>query len=103
MNLENQKLYEDLKKQHTEEKGSCPVAFAITQLIKRAIEDKTYKIYYGGGYEHKTENRIKKYDVVAWFNFPGDPFFQVCLNNEEGDFCELFNANADCSLNKKLL
>ena len=103
MNLENQKLYEEFKKQHTEDGGKHPEAFAMTELIKKAIIDKSYKIYYGGGYEHKTENSIKKYDVVAWFNFGGDAFFQICMNNEEGDSCDLWNAKADGTFEKKIM
>jgi hypothetical protein len=75
----------------------------MTELIRQAIIDKTYKQYTGGGYEYRTENRIQNYDVVVWFNFGGDAFFQICMDNSEGDSCVLWNSNAECEFMKKVL
>ena len=45
----------------------------------------------------------KNYDVVVWFNFGGDAFFQICMDNSEGDSCVLWNSNAECTFAKKVL
>ena len=102
VNLDNKSLYEELKQQHINDGGKCGDAYAITELIKNAIINRNYKIYYGGGYEHKTNNKIKVFDVVVWFNLGGDATFQVCLDNSEGDCCDLWNSNADCKFEKKV-
>ena len=103
INSENKTLYEKLKQQHIDDGGEHADAYAMTELIRQAIVDKTYKQYTGGGYEYRTENRIKKYDVVVWFNFGGDAFFQICMDNSEGDSCVLWNSNAECEFMKKVL
>jgi len=103
VNLENKTLYEKLKQQHLEDGGEHADAYAMTELIRQAIIDKTYKQYTGGGYEYRTENRIQNYDVVVWFNFGGDAFFQICMDNSEGDSCVLWNSNAECEFMKKVL
>jgi len=93
-NLENKTFFEELKQQHINDGGKCPEAFAITELIENAIRNKNYKIYCGGGgYEYNTENEIKKFDIVVWFSWGGDPHFQVCIDNSEGDSCILINFN----------
>ena len=102
-NLENKTLYEKLKQQHIDDGGEHADAYAMTELIRQAIIDKTYKQYTGGGYEYRTENRIQNYDVVVWFNFGGDAFFQICMDNSEGDSCVLWNSNAECEFMKKVL
>lgn len=101
VNSENKVLYFKLQQQHIDDGGKHPDAFAMTELIKQAIINKTYKHYSGGGYEHGTENRIKIYDVVVWFNFGGDAFFQICTDNLEGDSCELQNSNEECTFERK--
>lgn len=103
VNLENKTLYEKLKQQHIDDGGEHADAYAMTELIRQAIIDKTYKQYTGGGYEYRTENRIQNYDVVVWFNFGGDAFFQICMDNSEGDSCVLWNSNAECEFMKKVL
>ena len=103
VNLENKTLYEKLKQQHIDDGGEHADAYAMTGLIRQAIIDKTYKQYTGGGYEYRTENRIQNYDGVVWFNFGGDAFFQICMDNSEGDSCVLWNSNAECEFVKKVL
>ena len=103
INSENKTLYEKLKQQHIDDGGEHADAYAMTGLIRQAIIDKTYKQYTGGGYEYRTENRIQNYDVVVWFNFGGDAFFQICMDNSEGDSCVLWNSNAECEFMKKVL
>ena len=103
INSENKTLYEKLKQQHIDDGGEHADAYAMTGLIRQAIIDKTYKQYTGGGYEYRTENRIQNYDVVVWFNFGGDAFFQICMDNSEGDSCVLWNSNAECEFVKKVL
>ena len=103
INSENKTLYEKLKQQHIDDGGEHADAYAMTELIRQAIIDKTYKQYTGGGYEYRTENRIQNYDVVVWFNFGGDAFFQICMDNNEGDSCVLWNSNAECEFMKKVL
>ena len=103
INSENKTLYEKLKQQHIDDGGEHADAYAMTELIRQAIIDKTYKQYTGGGYEYRTENRIQNYDVVVWFNFGGDAFFQICMDNSEGDSCVLWNSNAECEFMKKVL
>ena len=103
INSENKTLYEKLKQQHINDGGEHADAYAMTELIRQAIINKTYKQYTGGGYEYRTENRIQNYDVVVWFNFGGDAFFQICMDNSEGDSCVLWNSNAECEFRKKVL
>lgn len=103
INSENKTLYEKLKQQHIDDGGEHADAYAMTELIRQAIIDKTYKQYTGGGYEYRTENRIQNYDVVVWFNFGGDAIFQICMDNSEGDSCVLWNSNAECEFMKKVL
>ena len=79
-----------------------PDAYAITELIKEAIINKNYIIYAGGGYETNTNKRIELYDVVVWFNFGGDAFFQICIDNSDGDFCTLVNSNNKCEILKTI-
>ena len=102
-NQENETLYKKLKQQHIDDGGEHADAYAMTETIRQAIIDKTYKQYSGGGYEYRTENRIQNYDVVVWFNFGGDAFFQICMDNNEGDSCVLWNSNAECEFMKKVL
>lgn len=95
-NIRNESFFSELQKQHINDGGKQPDAFAITEVIRRAIIEKTYKHYNGGGYEYNTNIPILKYDVVVWFSLGGDPFFQLCLDNSEGDSCTLYNSNSDC-------
>jgi len=93
-NTENQKLYEKAKKFHTDDNGEAPEEYALTELIKKSIADRDYKIYYGGGYDVNAEP-ILNYDVVVWFSVAGDPYFMVCKDNSEGDYCDLYRCNTD--------
>jgi len=101
INLKNKKLYNNLKQEHIKDGGKCSDAYAMTALIEKAIKNKKYKLYSGGGYD-VDQKRIKIFDVVVWFNFAGDPHFQMCADNSEGDFCELINATPDCKFEKNL-
>ena len=103
VNEENKALYEKFMKEHTGNGGQIPEQCALSELVKYAIENKNYKIYYGGGYEHKTKNDIKNYDVVVWFSMAGDPYFMVCMDNSEGDSCDLYRCNSDCKIEKKII
>ena len=100
INQENKTLYEKLKQQHIDDGGEHPDAYAMTELIRQAIIDKTYKHYTGGGYN--IEQKIQNFDVVVWFNFGGDAFFQICMDNSEGDSCVLYNSNVECEFMKKI-
>lgn len=102
-NQENKTFYEKLKKEHIDDGGKHPDAYAMTELIRQTIIDKTYKQYNGGGCEYRTETRIQNFDVVVWFNFGGDAFFQICMDNSEGDYCVLYNSNDQCEFIKKVL
>ncbi len=102
-NIANEEYYEVLKQDHIHDGGKHPEEYALTELIKKAIIDKTYKHYSGGGYEYRTENIIKNYDVVVWFNYGDDAYFQVCLDNSEGDSCVLWSSNAKCEILKKIM
>jgi len=86
--------------EHTKDGGKIPQKYALTELVKECIISKDYKIYFGGGYEYGTKNAINKYDVVCYINMTGDPFFMVCMDNEDGDFCTLFCCNSDCEFEK---
>lgn len=56
-----------------------------------------------GGYEADTEDEIKQFDVVVSFNLGGDPFFQMCLDNSDGDTCKLINSNEECEFVMKYI
>ena len=58
-NQENKMLYEKLKREHIDDGGKYPDAYAMTELIRQAIISKTYKQYTGGGYEYRTEKKYK--------------------------------------------
>lgn len=68
--------------------------YALTEIIAEAIKDKTYKVYYGGGY-YPDETEILKYDIVCWFNLSNDPFFMMCVDISEGDECNLIRYTKD--------
>ena len=102
VNLENQELYKNYRESHIADDGKHPDAAAITELIKNAIEDKTYKVYHGGGY-YPDETPVKVYDVVVYFTWGCDPYFMVCLDNSDGDACELYRSNSDAKFEKTLL
>lgn len=101
VNEENEKKFKQFKEEHIKDGGENAIAYAITELIKDSLINKTYKLYSGGGYESNSENPIKKFDVVIWFSFGGDPFIQVCFDNSEGDSCLLINSNPQCTLMSK--
>jgi hypothetical protein len=103
VNLENKNLYEEYKKFHINDGGKNPDGYAMSELIKQSIEKRNYLIYYGGGYEYKSENRINKYDVVVTFNWGGDPTFMICMDNSDGDACELWNSDDKGWFSKKLM
>jgi hypothetical protein len=96
-NEENRKYYEDRKQFHINDNGTAPEEFAVTELIKRSIADRDYKIYYGGGSDVNA-NRVLNFDVVVWFSLAGDPYFMVCMDNSEGDECDLYRCNIDGEL-----
>lgn len=94
VNEENKLLFEASKLKHIEEGGKCPNEFAVTELIKQAIVNKSYHLYRGQG-RNEDDAFTKKFDVVVWFTWARDPEFMVCLDNEEGDQCDLYNCNKD--------
>lgn len=97
----NKFVYEKYEQQHLKDNGKAPEEFAITQLIKLAIETKNYKVYNGGGiYPDKTS--VKNFDVVVWFTMGGAPEFMVCLDNSEGVHCRLYNCDTEGNLFFKL-
>lgn len=98
--MTNNDIFHSHKDFHTNDGGQHPDAYAITEMIKQSVLDKTYKIYYGGGYEHKTDNPILKYDVVAMFSIGGDPTFLMCIDDTEGDQCDLVKSNPECTFEK---
>lgn len=103
LNEINKVKYERYRNFHIDDGGKFPDDYAITELIKQSILDKDYKIYYGGGYEANTHNEIKQFDIVVTFNWGGDPFFQMCLDNSDGDACKLINSNDKCEFITKYL
>lgn len=103
INEQNKSKYAEYKAFHIEDGGKYPDAYAVTELIRQSILNKDYKIYYGGGYEAKTESEIKQFDVVVTFNYGGDPLFQMCVDNSDGDACKLINSNEDCTFVVKYL
>jgi hypothetical protein len=102
-NISNMLHYHELMDEHIKDGGKYPVPYALTGLIEDAIKTKTYKIYSGGGYEHNTTKSIDNYDVVVFFTYGGDPNFMVCVDNSEGDCCELNRSNKECRIIKKLI
>jgi hypothetical protein len=101
-NETNKKIYEISKKKHTEEGGKAPIAYALTQIIKKSIKERDYKIYKGGGpYGINHEWILKKFDVVVTFTLGGDPEFWVVMDHD-GDFCDLYRSNEKGELEKKM-
>lgn len=98
----NQKKYEEYKIKHINDGGKHPDAYAITEIIKHSILNRDYRIYFGGGYD-KSGDEIKLYDVVVSFNLGGDSFFQMCVDNLDGDTCKLVNSNSECEFIIKYL
>lgn len=96
-NKPNKALFESLKEFHTGDGGQAPDEYAITELIKKSIINRDYKIYNGGGYD-VNEKPIMNFDVVVYFNLPNDPFFMVCMDNSDGDTCDLYRCNEDGEL-----
>lgn len=103
VNLENKELYEFYEKRHVDDGGRFPREYAMTELVNHAILTKNYKVYHGGGYEHRSENRIKNYDVVVCFTFANDPYFMICFDNSEGDSCVLYRCNDKCKIETKTI
>lgn len=103
LNEINKVKYEEYRIFHINDGGKFPDDYAITELIEQSILNKDYKIYYGGGYEANTHDEIKQFDVVVTFNWGGDPFFQMCLDNSDGDACLLINSNDKCEFVTKYL
>lgn len=93
MNIENKNLYEDFYNKHINENGTVPIQYAITELIRNSIINRTYKLYLGGGYEYHSNREIKKYDIIAYFTMGGDPVFMMCKDNSDGDCCEFICTN----------
>ncbi len=93
INKDNELVYTNYKDFHIKDGGEAPEEYALTELVKNAIIHKYYKIYYGGGYEYRTEEPIKRFDVVCYFTLFGDPYFMVCLDNSEGDCVYLTRCN----------
>jgi len=89
-NKENEELFNKFKQKHLDEGGHAPKESAITNLIKHAIENKSYRTYERGGF-YPEGDIVNKYDVVVWFTWGGDPEFMVCLDHD-GDFCDLYGA-----------
>ena len=98
----NKEKFEKHKKFHIDDDGKHPEAYAVTEIIRESILNRDYKIYYGGGYD-KDGDEIKVYDVVVTFNWGGDPFFQMCVDNSDGDACKLVNSNPECTFVQKYL
>ena len=103
VNKINKAKYEEYRNFHINDGGKFPDDYAMSELIYQSILNKDYKIYYGGGYEADTEDEIKQFDVVVSFNLGGDPFFQMCLDNSDGDTCKLINSNEECEFVMKYI
>jgi hypothetical protein len=106
INEENYGRFIFFRNEHIHNGGKFPLEAALTELVKICILERNYKIYYGGGYEyhkHKEFSSINVYDVVCYFGLTGDPYFMVCMNNEQGDCCELSRCNSDCMIESKLI
>ncbi len=102
INFDNKQKFEEYKIQHTNDGGLYPDAYAVTEIIKESILNRNYKIYFGGGYG-KSGDEIKLFDVVVTFSLGGDPFFQMCVDNSDGDACKLINSNSECEFLIKYL
>ena len=101
INTKNQELFIKYQQEHIADEGKVPVAYAVTELIQYAIDNKIYKKYSGGGYEHRTKNRIKNFDVVYWLDFHRDPHFDMCIDNSEGDSCDLIHSDSNGNVLKR--
>lgn len=90
INEENYKLFEELKAKHLSDNGKAPDAYAITGIISKAIINKNYIHYKGGGpyKDNGDEKFLKKFDVVVTFNISNDPQFSVVIAHDN-DFCDL--------------
>jgi hypothetical protein len=99
-NKPNKELFESLKEFHTGDGGNAPDEYAVTELIKKSIINRDYKIYNGGGYDIN-EDPIMNFDVVVWFSMPGDPYFMVCMDNSEGDHGDFYRCNENGELEMK--
>jgi len=91
VNKENEILYDGFYKKHLKENGTAPKETAITNLIRHHIENKSYRVYNGGGF-YENEEIVNKYDVVVWFTWGGDPEFMVCFDHDL-DHCRLYGCD----------
>lgn len=96
-NVKNKLIYDEAYQFHLDDGGTVPDAYAVTEVIKKAIERKEYVIYHGGGYSLDNQP-VNEFDVVVRFSMAGDPYFYMCMDNSEGDECDLYRCNEEGEL-----
>jgi hypothetical protein len=98
----NEEIYEISTHKHRHEGGIAPMAYALTEIIKKSIKEKDYKIYSGGGpYGDDGEWVLKRFDVVVTFTLGNDPEFWVVMDHDL-DFCDLYRSDSRANLLKKM-
>lgn len=99
--MNKEEKFESLKQKHISEGGTSPGAYAVTEMIKEAIENKTYRTYNGGGFYENGE-AVEFYDIVVWFTWGHDPVFQMA-GHHDLDSVELFMSNEKGVLCSKMM
>jgi hypothetical protein len=100
-NHKNEEIYERSVDKHHKEGGSASMAYALTEVIKNEILDKSYLVYNGGGpYGEDGEFLIKRFDVVVTITWGGDPEFWVVMDHD-GDCCDLYKSDTQGNVIRK--
>ncbi len=99
--MNKKEKFESFKQKHLSEGGKSPDAYAVTEMIKEAIENKTYRTYNGGGF-YDNGDRVETYDIVVWFTWGNDPVFQMA-GHHDLDSVELFMSNENGFLVSKMM
>jgi hypothetical protein len=100
-NHSNENIYESSLDKHSKEGGSASIAYALTEVIKNSILNKSYLIYRGGGpYNDDGGFWIKRFDVVVTFTWGGDPEFWMVMDHD-GDCCDLYKSDTQGNVIRK--
>ena len=85
MNIENKVYYDKEYMKHLQEGGKAPRACALTNLVNKAIKEKSYGLYFIDDRSFIDKSNFKLYDVIAWDNIACDVVFGVLMDWDGND------------------